>query len=198
MIKSGLYKTLRPLLTFLIKIIFRPKVIGKENIPKEGRMVLAGNHTHILDPVLILSTSKRTIHFLAKAELVNGPLGFGFKHMGIIPVNRNIKDKTVIPAAINCLKENHLIGIFPEGTTEKGRGILPFKIGAVKMGNDSNRMIIPFGISGKYKLFKNNLTIIFGKPYKIENHNDLIKENENLKNKVEKLIKEGEIHGKNK
>jgi len=198
MIKSGLYKLLRPILTFLMKLVFRPKIIGKENIPKEGKIVLAGNHTNILDPILVLSSTKRTVHFLAKDELVEGPFGFCFKHMGIIPVNRKIKDKSVIPTSLECLNNNHIIGIFPEGTTEKGRGLLPFKIGAVKMASETNTKIIPFAITGKYNPFKNNLTIIFGVPLKIENNHDLTNENEKLRNKVIGLIKEGEISGKNK
>lgn len=197
MTKSRLYRFLRPILTFLIKIVFRPKIIGKENLPKEGPIVLAGNHTNILDPVLLLACTKRTIHFLAKKELIDGPFGFGFKQMGIIPVNRQIKDKSVLPAAEEGLKNGEIIGVFPEGTTEKGRGILPFKIGAVKMASNTDSSIIPFGISGKYNIFKNNLTIIFDKPYKIENDNNLIKENDKLKTKVTKLIKEGENYGKN-
>lgn len=196
MTKEGLYRFLRPILTFLMKIIFRPKVIGKENISSAGRMVIAGNHTKFLDPVLLLSTSKRTIHFLAKAELVNGFFGFIFKHMGIIPVNRKIKDKSVLLASSECLKRNEIIGVFPEGTTEKGRGILPFKIGAVKMAFDNDSMVLPFGIAGKYKLFNNKLVLVFGRPYKVSG--DLEKENEILREKVIKLIKEAEGYGQDK
>ena len=196
MTKDGLYRFLRPLLTLLIKIIFRPQIIGKENIKKSGKLIIAGNHTKFLDPVLLLSTTKRTIHFLAKKELIESPLGFAFKHMGIIPVNRKIKDKSVLPASAKCLKDGNLIGIFPEGTTEKGKGLLPFKIGAVKMAYENETEIIPFGIAGKYKIFKNNLTLIFGKPYQVSNN--LETENEKLKEKVIKLIKEAESYGKNK
>lgn len=194
--KEGLYRFLRPILTFLIKVIFRPKIIGKENIPNEGNAVIAGNHTKFLDPVLLLSTSKRTIHFLAKKELIESPFGFIFKHMGIIPVNRKIKDKSVLPTANKYLKNKKIVGVFPEGTTEKGRGILPFKIGAVKMASETNTNIIPFGIYGKYKLFNNKLVIIFGKPYKITDNLEI--ENEKLRKKVIQLIEEAKKHGENK
>ena len=196
MTKEGLYKFLRPILTFLIRIVFRPKIIGGENIPVSGKIIIAGNHTKFLDPVLLLSVSRRTIHFLAKKELIDGPLGFVFKHMGIIPVNRKIKDKSVLPASSKCLKNGNIIGIFPEGTTEKGKGLLPFKIGAVKMAYENDTEIIPFGIAGKYNIFKNNLTLVFGKSYKISSN--LESENEKLRKKVIKLIKEAENYGKNK
>ena len=196
MTKSNLYRFLRPILTFLMKLIFKPKIIGKENIPKNGSMVLAGNHTNILDPVLLLSSTKRTVHFLAKIELVEGPLGFGFKHMGIIPVNRRIKDKSVMPAAEEGLKAGKIIGVFPEGTINRTDDItMPFKTGAVRMAYGTNTKIIPFAITGKYHIFKGPV-IIFGKPYKVGE--DITKENEKLKENVIKLIKEGSNYGKNK
>ena len=194
--KSTLYRILRPILTFLMKIVFRPKIIGKENIPQKGRMVLAGNHTNILDPVLLLASTKRTVHFLAKIELIKGPLGFIFKRMGIIPVNRQIKDQSVIPAATEGLNQNKIIGVFPEGTTEKGRGLLPFKTGAVRMAENADSQILPFAIIGKYKIFKRPI-LIFGKPYN-PTKNNVTSENEILRNKVINLIKEGENYGKNK
>lgn len=190
-----LYRFLRPILTFLIKIVFRPRVIGKEKILAKGRIVLAGTHTNILDPVLLLSQTKRTIHFLAKKELVDGPLGFGFKNMGIIPVNRSIKDKSVMPAAENYLNHDKVIGIFPEGTTEKGRGLLPFKTGAVRMAHSTGSKIIPFAIVGKYNPFK-RLTLIFGDAYLVSGDTDY--DNKVLYDKVKKLIKDGGKHGKNK
>lgn len=190
-----LYRFLRPILTFLIIVVFRPRVIRKANIPTKGRIVLAGTHTNILDPVLLLSQTKRTIHFLAKKELVDGPLGFGFKNMGIIPVNRKIKDKSVMPAAEKYLNHDKVIGVFPEGTTEKGRGLLPFKTGAVRMAYSTDSEIIPFAIVGKYNPFK-RLTLIFGDAYLVSGDTDY--DNKVLRDKVKKLIKDGENYGKNK
>ena len=58
-----LYKILRPIIKVLFRIIWTPKYYGLENIPKEGRIVLAGNHTNILDSVFLISCTKRNIHF---------------------------------------------------------------------------------------------------------------------------------------
>jgi len=85
-----LYRIVRPIITILFKIFFHPTIIGKENIPENKKIILAGNHTNILDSLLLISSTKRTIHFLAKYELTKGPLGFIFKNMGIIPVNRKV------------------------------------------------------------------------------------------------------------
>lgn len=181
-----LYKILRPIIKFLFKTLYRPKIIGSENIPKSGRIILAGNHTHNLDCAMLISSTKRNIHFLAKVELFKGFKKILFSNMGLIPVNRKIKDKNVLIHAYNYLEKEKVIGIFPEGTHGKGK-ILPFKIGAVKMAYETKSNIIPFSITGTYKLFSRDLKIEFGKPIKIKNNN-LDKENEKLRNIVVKMV----------
>lgn len=180
-----LYKITRPVIKLLMKSIFRPTYIGLENIPNNGPYILAGNHTKFLDPLLIMSATKKTVHFLAKNELYKGIKGIIFRHMGIIPVNRKIHDKNALKKAKDILNNKKIIGIFPEGTINKTNNtIIPFKIGAVKMAYDTKTEIIPFTIKGKYKLFNNNLKIEFLKPYKITK--DLTKEND----KLMKIIKD--------
>ena len=158
---AKLYRLLRPLIKLITNIFIRPKYIGLENIPKKGRIILAGTHTNNLDCFLLISSTKRSVHFLAKDELWRGPKKIIFSHMGLIPVNRRIKDSTPLRKACEYLNKEQLIGIFPEGTTEKGKGLLPFKIGAVKMAKDTNTKIVPFVISGDYKLFSKNLLSTF-------------------------------------
>lgn len=183
-----LYKILRPIITILFKLLYRPKIIGRENIKKSGRLILAGNHTNNLDSALLISSTKRNIHFLAKIELFKGIKKILFANMGLIPVNRKTKDHNALESAYNYLNNDKLIGIFPEGTIGKNE-ILPFKIGAVKMAAETNCEIVPFAITGEYKLFSNNLKIVFGKPIKIKN-NDLDKEIEKLRNIVVRMIGE--------
>ena len=182
------YRLVRPIVKLFFYFVYRPKVIGKENVPKKGRIVIASNHTDYFDCVALVATNKRTIHFLAKDELLKGFWGPAFKAMGIIPVNRREKDKNVLPAAIKVLEEERVIGIFPEGTFKKDvEGLLPFKIGAVKMAHDAESMILPMAIVGEFKPFRKGLTLRFGKPYKITS-DDLDKENDKLKKKIQDLI----------
>ena len=183
-----LYKILRPLAKLLFFAFYTPKIVGKENIPKNGRIILAGNHTNILDCILLMSSTKREIHFLAKKELWEGPKGILFGHMGLIPVDRSIHDSEPLKIAKGYLKNEKVIGIFPEGTTEKGRGLLPFKIGAVKMAYDTDTMIVPFCITGKYKIFSRSLKIVFDKPLNIKD--SLEKENKKLRDKISSMIEE--------
>ncbi len=194
---AKLYRFLRPLISFFTKIVFRPNYIGLENVPSDKAIILAGTHTNNFDCLLLISSTKRSIHFLAKDELWQGPKKIIFANMGLIPVNRRSKDHNAIIQAEKYLKNDCVIGIFPEGTTEKGLGLLPFKKGAVKMASDTDSEIIPFAIIGNYKPFKKGLTIIFGKPYKIKNQ-DLEYENNILRDKVQELIKVGEDYGEDK
>jgi len=182
-----LYKIVRPIIKFGIKILYRPKIIGKENIPREGKIILAGNHTSNFDCLLLMSSTKRPIHFLAKKELWKGLKKIIFANMGLIPVDRKKKDHQSIEQSINYLNDDKVIGIFPEGTTEKEGMMLPFKMGVIKIAKEANSKIIPFAISGKYRIFSNNLKIIFGKSYSLTS-DDLEKELENLKKQIKKLI----------
>lgn len=186
--ESKFYSFLKPLLRLFTKVVFNPKYEGLSNIPTEGSVILAGNHTSIFDPLVLISSSKRNIHFLAKDELWKGPKKIIFSNLGLIPVNRREKDKYALKTAIEYLENGCVIGIFPEGTTEKKRGLLPFKIGAVKMAYDTKTMIVPFAIKGKYGLFK-RIMVTYGKPIAIKT-SDLTKENDRLRNIIKEMIKE--------
>ena len=183
------YRFVRPIVKAFFYIVYRPVVIGKDNVPKKGRIILASNHTDYFDCVAMVATNKRTIHFLAKDELLKGTLGPAFKSMGIIPVNRREKDKNALPAAKRVLEEEKMIGIFPEGTFKKEASeLLPFKMGVIKMAHDANSRIIPMAVVGKFRPFRKGIKIVYGKPYKLES-DDFDKELAKLKKKIEDLIK---------
>ncbi len=172
-----LYKIVRPLAKAIFKVLYRPTIIGAENIPKEGAVVLAGNHTSNLDWSLLLSSTKRCIHFLAKKELFKGIMKPIFTGAGLIPVNRKTKDGKALESAINVLNKGMVVGIFPEGTINKTDDVvMPFKIGAVKMAHDTNTKIVPFVIKGKFRLFRKGVRIVFFKPMKM---NDDVLDNSN-------------------
>lgn len=187
--KAILYRILIPL-DKLYMSFFRPTYIGIENIPKNGGVVLAGNHTAKLDPLLLMSSTKRTIRYLAKIELCKGKVKTWFFHnVGIIPVDRSKKNPEVIKKACEYLNNGALLGIFPEGTINRTDDIImPFKYGAVKMAKETDSYIVPFAITGKYKLFKKSVIVKFGKPYKLKDELEI--ENKKLENKVIKLLKE--------
>lgn len=175
------YKIVRPIVAVIFKILYRPTIIGKENIPKTGGIVLAGNHTKWLDPIMLIAINERQIHFLAKDELFHGITKPIVKGMGCISVNRKIHDKDALSLGYKTLENAEVIGIFPEGTINRTKDIImPFKIGAVKMANKTASKLIPFTITGKYKLFKKSIRIEFFKPIKVGDN--LTEENDKLMN----------------
>ena len=184
------YRIVRPIVRFLFLSLFRPRIKGIENIPKNENYILAGNHTKWLDPVMLVAIVKDEIHFLAKDSLFKGITKPIVKGMGAIPVNRKIHDHQALENAIDALRKGAVIGIFPEGTInrEKKEPTLPFKIGAVKMANTTNTKIIPFVITGKYKVFSSTITIEFLKPRTISNNLDV--ENEKLRDEINKKLEE--------
>ena len=187
-----LYRFIRRPLGAIFKAIYKPVIIGKRYIPKSGRIILAGNHTNYFDCILVGCATDRCVHYLAKDELMKGPLGVIFKGLGIIPVNRRTKDKAALQTAIETLNDEKVIGIFPEGTINRTKDIImPFKFGAVKMSRDAKSDIVPFVITGKYKAFERSVKIQFFEPLKPEEN--LEEANNKLMNIVaEELRKEKE------
>ena len=180
------YTILHKIVKLATNIYIRPKYEGLENIPKDGAFIMAGNHIHLVDPGTIMSVNKRPVHFLAKASLFKFPQSLIFNNMGLIKVNRDGKDRDAYSDAIKYLKEGNIIGIYPEGTRERGRGLLPFKTGAVRMAYEANVPIIPFATVGKYKPFRKGIIVRFGKPYRPSK--DIDKSNDELRNIIKDLL----------
>ena len=158
------YRLLTPLMRVLFRLYYNPTIINKEVIPKDGPILIVGNHKHIYDQCLTIMATKRTIHYMAKKEYFDSKLAWFFKFVGCISVNRSIHDKEATKQALDILKSGGAIGLFPEGTRNKTKDklLLPFKFGAVSMASKTNATIVPFGITGDYKFRSKNLTIKYG------------------------------------
>ena len=185
------YRTLKFIIKPFFMLIHGTKYIGLENIPKEGPVILAGNHTSNTDALLMLGGPKRIVHMMAKKELFKTKITNAFfKSMACISVDRSIHDEDAKSEAVKVLNDGELIGIFPEGTINKTDDvILPFKYGAVSFAKKTGAYIVPFSITGSYNIFKRNIKLTYGKPYKVTG--DLEVENEKLMKKVTNLIKKG-------
>lgn len=160
------------------KIVYRVKIEGIENVPKNSACIICGNHVHALDaPALIASTSRK-IRFMAKQELWKS---VGFKFMAwifeVFPVARGQKDTEAIKTSMKILKSNEILGMYPEGTRNGiERGIKP-KNGAVNLAIRMNVPIIPFGVSGSFKPFT-KVVYRFGEPINFSNYKDDAKNKE--------------------
>ncbi len=188
------YRAIRRPLAACFKAIYKPVIVGKRHIPETGRIILAGNHTNYFDCILVSCATNRCVHYLAKDELMKGPLKIIFKGLGIIPVNRRTKDRAALQTAIETLNDEKVIGIFPEGTINRTDDIImPFKFGAVKMSRDAKANIVPFVISGKYKPFERSVKVQFLDPItpceNLEEVNQRLMETVSEKLKKEKINK---------
>ena len=192
--KEFLKKIGRVIVSFLIrtycKIVYRVKVIGKENIPQEGTLLFCGNHRTYLDPPLIIVTAGRYMRFLAKEELKKNPLFafLGFLYDGIF-VKRDDKDIGSLKTALKTLKDGKCVGLFPEGTRnglEKNDGKI--KNGAAYMALKTNAKVVPIGIVGPAKPFTKN-AIIYGKPLDFSEYITGKKIEKEVEDKVSEIIK---------
>ena len=185
------YKLFKLILGPIFKFYYNPKVIGKENIPKNGSIVVVGNHIHIMDQCVPILSTKRVINYMAKKEYFdNKKVAWFFKSAGCISVDRSKKDENAVNSALDVLNNGGAIGLFPEGTRNKTKDLLlPFKFGAVSMASKTDSYLVPFGISGEYKFRSKNLVVRFGKPFKVKD-GDLESANKKLEKEIRKLILE--------
>ena len=171
---------IRPICFVLAKIIYRVKIVGIENVPKDKACIICGNHVHAMDAPVLLASTSRKINFMAKQELwKNGAFKFIAWIFNVFPVARVKKDTEAIKTSLKILNSNQILGMYPEGT-RKGleRGIKP-KNGAVNLAIRAGVPIIPFGVCGEFKPFK-KVVYNFGKPIDFSNYKDNAKDKEEV------------------
>lgn len=186
-----LYRIGRFVLGPFFKWYYKPTIIGKENIPKEGAILIVGNHKHLYDQCLSIISTKRFIKYMAKREYFdNKKTRWFFKAVGCISVDRSVHDGKAKGEAIETLKNGGAIGLFPEGTRNKTQEfLLPFKFGAVSMAKKTDAYLVPFGITGDYIFRSKNLVIKYGKPFKVTDM-ELEEANNLLYETVKKLMED--------
>ncbi len=164
------YRLTRFIFKILFGIFFRPKIIGLENIPKDGAFILAANHMSNLDPPLIGTFAGRVVCYMAKEELFKNPvLGAAIRALHAFPVQREKADRNAIKNAIKVLKGGECLGIFPEGTRSKTGKIGKAESGVSLIAAMTKAPIIPAAIVNTDKVFSAEvkfprLVLIFGKP----------------------------------
>lgn len=157
------YKFMRGAIKIYLLFRYKIKVKGMENIPDEGA-VIASNHVSNFDALVLVTTHKKKITFLSKAELFESFWGkWFFTNTGMIPVKRGAADVSAVKKSIQILKEGGLLGIFVEGTRIKGEESSQAKSGVAMLSTKAKKPVVPVFIKGNYKTFS-TITITYGKP----------------------------------
>ena len=166
------YKFVTKAFKCFVNIFYKYKVIGAENIPDEGNIIIAANHKSNLDPIFLAACmhKNRPITAVAKKELFKvKPLGYILNKINVIPVDRENPTASTVKSILKILRNDGCIGMFPEGTRSKDVGFLEAKAGLGMFAVKGKSLVIPMSIITNYRLF-NRVTIYIDKPISFEDY----------------------------
>ncbi len=139
----------------LFRLVMNLRVEGLENFPLDGAVVLTANHVTNFDVLPMQFSLSRPIFFMGKASLFKIPvLEIAYRELGAFPVNRGEKDEWALRHAAKVLANGQTLGMFPEGTRSKGRGLSVAKTGSARLALDAGCPIVPMAVIGTDKFFK--------------------------------------------
>lgn len=166
------YNFMLKIFSIFSRIFFKFEVIGAENIPSEGNLIIAANHKSNLDPIFVASAvnKKRKMTAIAKEELFkNKILAKILNKVEIIPINRQNPGLGTIKRILKYIKNDYALVMFPEGTRSKTDDFNNAKAGLSLFATKAKAEIVPCTIYSSYKLFK-PAKIYFGKPISLEEY----------------------------
>ncbi|MHB1209789.1 MAG: lysophospholipid acyltransferase family protein [Acidimicrobiales bacterium] len=150
--KTPTYRVVSSLLRALSWIFFRPTVIGVENIPLDGPVLIAPIHRSNVDFAFTLFISPRKVFFMAKDSIFRVPiLGPLVSHLGAFPVKRGSADRESMSLAEEVLRQGHALVLFPEGTRHEGLNVQTLHDGAMFVAARTGALVVPVGIGGSEK-----------------------------------------------
>src|SRR5438552_5603488 len=160
----------------LLRLLYRPKARGLDNIPDEGPVILACNHQSFIDSLFVPLVVKRQVVFLGKADYFSTRrTAWFFKAAGVIPVRREggSASEAAIQAGVRELRNGHIVGIYPEGTRSPDGRLFRGKTGVARMALLARCPVVPvaaFGtrdlqpIGKKMPKLSGRVEVHFGKP----------------------------------
>lgn len=164
------YSFFKIICRFVFGIIFRTKVIGAENIPKQGAFILSANHVSNWDPPFLGTFIDRIVNYMGKEELFINPIMAAIcRGLNVFPVKRGAADKNAIKNAVKILKSGECLGIFPEGTRSKTGNLGKAESGVSLIAAMTKAQIIPAAIVNTEKIFSEEikfprLAVVYGQP----------------------------------
>jgi 1-acyl-sn-glycerol-3-phosphate acyltransferase len=170
---KGFYVFARGVVKFVRPLIARLRIVGIENVPATGPVILAVNHIAWIDIPLASLRVPRATHYMAKIELFAQPvLGGLMRWLGAFPVRRGEGDREALRISERLLSEGKILVIFPEGHRSGGH-LIKAHPGTSLIALRSGAPIVPVAISGSENVFKPfrfgpwapTVTVRFGKPF---------------------------------
>lgn len=165
----------RPICRSLLRLGWRVRAVGQEHVPREGPVILAGNHTGVFDGPLLFGTSPRPVHTVTKREVFVGPIDPVLRGAGQIPINRLIIDFPAIFAALRVLTEGRVLGLYPEG--ERGDGdFAQIRAGITYLALRTGAPVVPVANFGVVRPGQNTsmpphvrarVDVVYGEPFTV-------------------------------
>ena len=180
-----LYSMLFHYVRFSVKLSYRSILqVGEENIPKDGAIIFAPNHTNtLMDALVVLAYNCQPKVFVARADIFrNRKLAQIFTFLKIMPIMRQRdgisavkKNQETIDKAVDVLKDRIPFCIFPEGTHQAKYSSLPLSKGIFRIAYQAHDLmpdvplyIVPVGIKyGDFFRFRSTIRMEFGKPINV-------------------------------
>jgi 1-acyl-sn-glycerol-3-phosphate acyltransferase len=178
-----LYRFLRWLLRTAMRVFFRHiEVVGLEHVPADGAVIFAGNHPNsLIDPILIITTCGRMVHFAAKDTLFSGRVMRALlRGLGAVPLARRedragaaVDNDAAFTAMFDVLAAGRTIGIFPEGLSHDESQLARLKTGAARLALGAHArgtrvVIVPCGLTFIHpKRFRSRVLVQYGEPIEV-------------------------------
>ena len=133
--------------TALSRAVLRLQVEGREHVPAAGPVLVAGNHSGILDGPLVFFLCPRPATLLTKSEVFVGVWARACGWLGLIPVHRGAADRAALRAGLAHLEAGGALGVFPEGTRGSG-GFETVTDGLAYLALRSGAAVVPVAVHG--------------------------------------------------
>ena len=143
------YTFVRILVSLPTLLIWRVRAIGRENVPKDGPLILAPNHFSQMDHFFIGLYLRRKIRFMAKSQMFGPPLlTYIYKHGGVIPIRRGHHDEEAFKTAFTVLDQGGMLLIYAEGGRSRSAELGEPKRGIGRLALESGAPVVPVAIYG--------------------------------------------------
>lgn len=175
--RTPLYRLLQTFCQFVMRVVYDYKAYGRENVPRQGGVLLAANHESFFDPILVALLKDRQLSFLARSDLFKNPIFSRLITMlGAFPVRQGEGDIGAVKEAIRRLKEGRMLALYPEGGRTETGGLQPFLPGFALIVRRSGVPVIPVAIEGAFEAWPchrkfpgfGRLRVMYGKPLDVK------------------------------